>query len=395
MFKVISGEVAVGQELFNSTNGTAERIGQLFILDGKNRNQVNKLTAGDLGATVKLRNTFTNDTLHAKGLDVTIDPIHFPEPRLRVAIVARNKADDEKIGDVLKQLHMEDPTITYEFSREAKQIIIGAQGELHLTSMKWRLEHIYKMFVDFDKPRIPYRETIRKPAKATYRHKKQSGGSGQFAEVAMHIEPFVEGYTPPQEFNVRGVESHDLEWGGKLYFHNCIVGGAIETRFLPSILKGVMEKMHEGPVTGSKVRDINVYVYDGKMHAVDSNDMAFKIAGAMAFREAFQLADPKLMEPVYDVEILVPEEQMGDVMGDLQTRRALIMGMDGKGFYQIIKAQVPLSELDKYSTTLRSLTQGRASYKATFHDYQVVPGEVQKKLHEDYAVHHGAKAELV
>lgn len=309
--------------------------------------------------------------------------------------MAKNKADEEKIGDVLKQIHMEDPTVTVEYSREARQVIVGAQGELHLAAMRWRLENVYKMQVEFGTPRVPYRETIRKPAKATYRHKKQSGGSGQFAEVAIHIEPFVEGYTPPHEFTVRGVESHDLEWGGKLYFHNCIVGGAIDNRFLPSILKGVMEKMHEGPVTGSKVRDINVYVYDGKMHPVDSNDMAFKIAGMMAFREAFQQADPKLMEPIYNVEVFVPEEQMGDVMSDLQTRRAVIIGMDNQGALQVIKALVPLSELDKYSTTLRSLSQGRAYFKSSFHEYQVVPGEVQRKLHDEYAVQHGSKAEMV
>jgi elongation factor G len=384
VFKVVSGEVTVGQELINEENGTVERINQLFILDGKNRNPVNKLIAGDIGATVKLKNTHTNDTLHQKGFDVAIEPIAFPEPRIKVAIITKNKADDEKLSDVLRQITSEDPTLTREYSREASQMIIGAQGELHLAAMRWRLENVYKMNVDFQKVKIPYRETIRKTANATYRHKKQSGGAGQFAEVAMRIEPFYEGHQPPKELSVRGVESIDLDWGGKLFYYNCIVGGAIETRFLPSILKGVMDKMTEGPITGSYVRDICVYIYDGKMHPVDSNDMAFKLAGMMAFKEAFQQADPKLLEPIYNLEVLVPEEQMGDVMGDLQTRRSIIMGMDSKGSFQVIKAQIPLVELDKYSTTLRSLTQGRASFKATFADYQTVPAEFQKKLHDDY-----------
>jgi elongation factor G len=388
IFKVVSGEVSVGQDLINEATGAVERINQLFILDGKNRNPVNKLTAGDIGATVKLKGTHTNDTLHAKGFDAALAPIEFPEPRIKVAIIATNKTDDEKLGDVLKQIHTEDPTITTEFSRESKQMIIGAQGELHLAVLKWRLQHVYKMQVEFEKVKIPYRETISKEAKATYRHKKQSGGAGQFAEVAMHIEPYKEGHVPPKEFTIRGTEIIDLEWGGKLVYYNCIVGGAIDARFMPSILKGIMEKMHEGPITGSYVRDICVYIYDGKMHPVDSNDMAFKIAGMMAFKEAFHAAGPKLLEPVYAAEILVPEAQMGDVMSDLQTRRAIINGMDSKGHYQVIKAIIPLAELDAYSTTLRSLTQGRASYKATFADYQLVPAELQKKLHEEYASRH-------
>lgn len=387
LFKVCSGEIVSGMELENAANGTMERINQLFIVDGKNRNPVNKLVAGDLGATLKLKNTLTNHTLHQKGSAVAVHPIDFPEPRIRVAIVAKNKADDEKLGEVLTEIKREDPTIVVDYSRELKQIILGGQGELHLNATKWRMEHIYKMQIDFEKPRIPYRETIRKVSRATYRHKKQSGGAGQFGEVAMMIEPWVEGYKAPKEFNVRNVEVHELDWGGKLVYHNCIVGGAIDTRFLPSILKGVMEKMHEGPVTGSYVRDINVYVYDGKMHDVDSNDMAFKIAGMMAFREAFQQADPKLMEPIYNIEVMVPEEEMGAVMGDLQTRRAIIMGMDSKGTYQIINAQVPLAELDKYSTTLRSITQGRASFKSKFSEYGLVPGEIQKKLADEYAAH--------
>lgn len=387
LFKVISGEVTAGLDVTNSASGNVERINQLFILDGKNRNPINKLTAGDLGATLKLKNTLTNQTLYGKGNAITIAPIDFPEPRISVAIIAKNKNDDEKIGAVLADIHREDPTLNIEYSRELKQVIMHGQGELHLQAIRWRLENIYKMQIDFEKTKIPYRETIRREARTTYRHKKQSGGAGQFAEVAMMIEPYREGYKIPGDFTLRGKEEIELDWGGKLIYHNCIVGGAIDARFLPSILKGVMDKMTEGPTTGSYVRDINVYVFDGKMHAVDSNDMAFKLAGMMAFKECFQQADPKLLEPIYDLEVLVPEEQMGDVMSDLNTRRAIIMGMDAQDIYQVIKARVPLSELDKYSNTLRSLTQGKASFKMRFAAYELVPGEIQKRLAEDYQKH--------
>lgn len=387
LFKVISGEVTAGLDVTNSASGNVERINQLFILDGKNRNPINKLTAGDLGATLKLKNTLTNQTLYGKGNAITITPIDFPEPRISVAIIAKNKNDDEKIGAVLADIHREDPTLNIEYSRELKQVIMHGQGELHLQAIRWRLENIYKMQIDFEKTKIPYRETIRREARTTYRHKKQSGGAGQFAEVAMMIEPYREGYKIPGDFTLRGKEEIELDWGGKLIYHNCIVGGAIDARFLPSILKGVMDKMTEGPTTGSYVRDINVYVFDGKMHAVDSNDMAFKLAGMMAFKECFQQADPKLLEPIYDLEVLVPEEQMGDVMSDLNTRRAIIMGMDAQDIYQVIKARVPLSELDKYSNTLRSLTQGKASFKMRFAAYELVPGEIQKRLAEDYQKH--------
>lgn len=387
LFKVISGELNPGIDLMNADNHSAERINQLFIVDGKNRNTVNKLVAGDLGATLKLKNSQTNQTLYGKGCEVKITPIKFPDPRISVAIVAKNKNDDEKISTVLADIHREDPTLLIEYSRELKQVLLHGQGELHLQATKWRLEHIYKMQVEFEKMKIPYRETIRKEARMTYRHKKQSGGAGQFGEVAMMIEPYREGYKIPGDLTLRGKEEIDLDWGGKLMYHNCIVGGAIDTRFLPSILKGVMDKMSEGPTTGSHVRDINVYIYDGKMHPVDSNDTAFKIAGTMAFKECFRQADPKVLEPVYDIEVLVPEEQMGDVMGDLNTRRAIITGMDSKGTYQVIKARAPLSELDKYSNTLRSITQGKASFKLQFAEYQLVPAEIQKKLAEEYQKH--------
>lgn len=384
-FKVISGEVTTNSELTNSQTGSVERIHQLFIMDGKTRNSVDKLVAGDLGATLKLKDTYTNQTLHAKGFDVTIKPIEFPQPRIRVAVIAKSKNDNEKIGEVLGKIHQEDPTLNMEYSKELRQLILSAQGELHLTVCKWFLENMYKLNVDFITPRISYRETIRRPASASYRHKKQSGGAGQFGEVYIKIEPYYEGMPEPTEFTVRGKEVIDLEWGGKLVFYNCIVGGVIDVRFIPSILKGVMEKMEEGPITGSYVRDVRVMVHDGKMHPVDSNDISFKIAGMMSFKDAFMKAEPQLLEPIYDLEVRVPEEIMGDVMGDLQTRRSLIVGIDTNGTYQVIKAKTPLAELDRYSTSLRSLSQGRASFSQQFAEYLPVPFEIQQKLAKELA----------
>jgi elongation factor G len=379
-FKVISGEITTASELINSQTGAAERFHQLFIMDGKTRNPVERLVAGDIGATLKLRDTYTNQTLHARGYDVTIQPIDYPEPRIRTAVTARSKKDDERIGEVLQKIHQEDPTLQIEFSPEVKQLLISGQGELHLAVCKWQLENVYKLPVDFEPPRIAYRETIRKGASASYRHKKQSGGAGQFAEVHLKVEAYVDGMPEPKDFSIRGKEVIDLPWGGKLVFYNCIVGGVIDTRFIPSILKGVMEKMEEGPITGSRVRDVRVMVYDGKMHPVDSNDISFKIAGMMAFREAFMKSEPQLLEPIYDLEVMVPEDIMGEVMGDLQTRRALIMGMDNRDSYQVIKARTPLATLDRYSTTLRSLSQGRARFSQHFSDYSSVPADVQQKL---------------
>jgi elongation factor G len=379
-FKVISGEVTTTSELINSQTGAVERFHHLFIMDGKTRNVVDKLVAGDIGATLKLKDTYTNQTLHAKGYDVTIKEIEFPTPRIRTAVIALSKNDDEKIGEVLQKIHQEDPTLQVEYSPEIKQLIISGQGELHLAVCKWFLENHYKLHVSFETPRISYRETIRRPATAVYRHKKQSGGAGQFGEVHMKIEPYYEGMPEPTEFSVRGKEIIDLDWGGKLVFYNCIVGGVIDTRFIPSILKGVMEKMEEGPITGSYVRDVRVLIFDGKMHPVDSNDISFRIAGMMAFKDAFMKSEPQLLEPIYDLEIKLPEDVMGEVMGDLQTRRSLIMGMDGKENYQVIKAKTPLAELDRYSTTLRSLSQGRASFTQQFAEFAVVPYDLQNKL---------------
>ena len=388
-FKVLAGEVAVGMELQNEKTNTVERIGQLFIADGKNRNPIERLKAGDIGCTLKLKNTYTNHTLNGKGATGSIKPIEFPDPKLRVAVSAVNKQDDEKLGEVLSEIHVEDPTVEVKYDQELKQLILATQGELHLTVTKWRLEHIYKMFVEFQKVRIPYRETIQRAATATYRHKKQSGGAGQFGEVSLKVEAYYDGMPQVTEYPVRDTETIDLPWGGKLVFNNCIVGGVIDARFLPSILKGVMEKMEQGPLTGSYVRDVRVSVFDGKMHPVDSNDISFKIAGMMAFKDAFMQAEPQLLEPMYDVEVLVPATLMGDVMTELQIRRGMIMNMETEGDSQVIKARTPQAELDKLLSSLRNLSQGRAIVRTHFADYAPVPVDLQKRVSEEYS-----KAEL-
>jgi len=379
-FKVITGVLKVGQDLINNQNDTSERFNQLFIMDGKNKNSVDQLVAGDIGATVKLKNTHTNHTLHDKSISYAIQPMEFPAPRITSAIGAKDKNDDEKLAEVLREIHEEDPTTLFEYSRELKQLILSGQGELHFAATEWKLNNLHKIEIEYFKPRIPYRETIQKSADADYRHKKQSGGAGQFGEVYIRIEPYYEGMPEPTDFNIRKKEEIELEWGGKLVFYNCIVGGVIDARYIPSILKGIMEKMEEGPITGSYVRDIRVMVYDGKMHPVDSNDISFKIAGAQAFKIAFVKADPKILEPIYDVDVLVPDELMGDVMTDLQNRRSIIQGMDTKGVYKVIKAKTPLAEMYKYTTSLRSITQGRASFSTKFAEYSPVPMDIQQKL---------------
>ncbi len=384
-FKVCSGAISSGTDLVNSKTGNTERINQLFVMQGKNRENVESLEAGDIGATVKLKNTHTNHTLYEKGTDLVIQPIEFPEPRIRVAVSSLRKGEEDKLAAALHHLHDEDPSLLIEQSQELRQTILHGQGEMQLAIARWKLENLYKLEIAFDEPRIPYRETIQKAVESNYRHKKQSGGAGQFGEVYMRVEPYVEGMPDPAGLTVRGREEHELPWGGKLVFLNCIVGGAIDARFLPSIQKGVMEKMKEGPLTGSYVRDVRVSVYDGKMHPVDSNDAAFKTAGMMAFKQAFQEADPKILEPIYKVEVLVPDEVMGDVMSDLQTRRAIITGMDSDGHYQKIIAKIPLSNLYKYSSTLRSLSQGRARHMHSFDEYAPVPYEEQQKLIAAYA----------
>lgn len=379
-FKVYSGELKVGDELVNNHSSNSERFSQLYAMNGKNREAVDSIKAGDIGATVKLKNTHTNNTLYPKGQEYNIAPINFPPPRIRTAVSTGNKSDIEKMAHALHSIKEEDPTILVEQSQELKQTILQGQGALHLEMVKWKIKHNFKVDVDYIQPKIPYRETITKSAKADYRHKKQSGGSGQFGEVHMLIEPYYEGMPAPPDINVRKTEEIDLAWGGKLVYNNCIVGGAIDTKYLPAILKGVMEKMENGPLTGCYVRDLRVSVYDGKMHAVDSNEMAFKLAGMNAFKQAFASSAPQLLEPIYSVEVLVNSEVMGDVMSDLQNRRGIIEGMEAEGHYQKIKAKVPLSEMNNFASTLRSITQGQAKFTMAYSNYSKVPHEVQQKI---------------
>lgn len=392
-FKIITGEFSEGMDIVNMSTSSKERISQLFAVAGKNRVKMSKMVAGDIGATVKLKNTKTGQTLGAPNNTVKYGPVIFPEPKFRTAIHPLTESDEEKLGEALGRLSLEDPTIVVEYSKELKQTIIHGQGEYHLNIMKWHLDNIFKIPTEFLTPKIPYRETITKVAQADYRHKKQSGGAGQFGEVHLVIEPYTEGAPDPTMYKVNGKEikvsvrdkeEHKLPWGGKLVFYNCIVGGSIDARFLPAILKGLMEKMEEGPLTGSYARDIRVAVYDGKMHPVDSNEISFKLAGRNAFREAFKNAGPKILEPIYNVDVWVPAERMGDVMGDLQTRRALVQGMASEHGFEKISAKVPLAEMNRYSTSLSSLTGGRAMYSMKFSEYAPVPGELQNELLKAY-----------
>ena len=383
-FKVISGKLVPGMDLINEQKSASDRFSQLFVVSGKKRVEVPALCAGDIGAAVKLKTTQINHTLHDKGFNVQYKNIEYPSPRIRVAVVPKTKGEEEKVGMGLSNLHAEDPSLVVEHSQELRQIILHAQGELHLAAAKWRLEHRYKVEADFIEPRVPYRETIQKSVRGMYRHKKQSGGAGQFAEVHMCIEPWYEGAPYQTDITIRGKDLTDLDWGGKLEFVNCIVGGVIDQRFLPAIMKGVMDKMQFGPLTGSYVRDVRLYVFDGKMHPVDSNEQAFKTAGTMVFKENFIKADPKVLEPIYNISVRVPEEFVGDVMSDLPSRRGVIIGIDSEGRYQIIKARMPLAELDKYSTALRSMTQARAVHTQEFAEYAAVPPMVQQKLIDDY-----------
>lgn len=379
-FKVKSGEIKQNDKLENSRNDEIEILNQLYIMDGKNRELVEKLSAGDIGATLKLKYTETNDTLRTKGSNITIKPIVYPEARITKAVRALDKNDDEKLNEALKKIHSQDPTVNIKYSSELKQLILSCQGELHLATIDWILQNTYGLKAVFEQPKIAYRETIQRSATTSYKHKKQSGGSGQFGEVHIKIEPWYEGIPEPEGFNIRGKEEVNLDWGGKLIFYNCIVGGVIDARYLPSVLKGILEVMEEGPLTGSYARDVRVMLFDGRMHAVDSNDISFKIAGAHAFKEAFLNAKPKLLEPIHELSVKVPEELMGNVMTDLQSRRSVILGMDSEGKYQTIKAKTPLAEMYKYSTTLRSITQGRGSFSTKFSNFELVPSNVQDEL---------------
>ena len=387
-FKVLNGELTEAMDVNNPRRDNKERISQIFAIWGKNRQKVDKMVAGDIGATIKLKDTATNDTLCGlKNSEDMVEHIVFPNPKISMAAKAKNTADEEKLATSLHEIHRMDPTLKVEMSKELKQMIVSGQGELHLNFVKWHIETLDNVPMDYIAPRIPYRETITKPAKSMYRHKKQSGGAGQFGEVHMLIHPYIEGGDMQKEFPIRGTDEVPLTWGGKLLLNNCIVGGAIDARFLPAIMKGLMEKMESGPLTGSYARDIVVNIYDGKMHPVDSNEISFKLASRNAFREAFKNAGPKILEPIYDVEVIVPEDRMGDVMTDLQGRRAVILGMDSEGTYQKIKARVPLAEMNRYSTSLSSITSGRAMYSLAFAEYAQVPGDVQDKLLKEYEEH--------
>ncbi len=393
-FKVMSGTLTPGVDLENVTRGSRERIAQLYCVCGNIKTQVDKLCAGDIGATVKLKYVRTGNTLDAKDCEYRFDFIRYPEPKYRRAIRPVTESDSEKLMTILTRMHEEDPTWVIEQSKELKQVILSGQGEFHLRTLKWRVENNDKLPIIFEEPRIPYRETITKAARADYRHKKQSGGAGQFGEVHIIIEPYSEGMPAPdtykfgnQEFkmSVRDTQEIPLAWGGKLVVHNCIVGGAIDARFIPAIVKGLMDRMEQGPLTGSYARDVRVCIYDGKMHPVDSNEISFRLAGRNAFSEAFRNANPKVLEPIYDVEVMVPGDVMGDVMSDLQGRRAIIMGMESDNGFEKIIAKVPLKEMGSYSTALSSITGGRSAFTMKFSSYELVPSDVQEKLLKEYA----------
>ncbi len=393
-FKVMSGTLSAGADLENVSRGSKERLAQIYCVCGQIKTPVDKLSAGDIGATVKLKDVRTGNTLDEKGCDIAFDFIKYPAPKFQRAVRPVNEADSEKLSGILNRMHAEDPTWIVEQSKELKQTILKGQGEFHLRTLKWRVENNDKLPIIFEEPKIPYRETITKAARADYRHKKQSGGAGQFGEVHLIIEPYSEDAPLPdtyrfgnQEFkmNIRDTQEIPLAWGGKLVVHNCIVGGAIDARFIPAIVKGLMDRMEQGPLTGSYARDVRVCVYDGKMHPVDSNEISFRLAARNAFSEAFRNANPKVLEPVYDVEVTAPDEVMGDIMSDLPSRRGIIMGSESENGFQTIQAKVPLKEMASYSTDLSSLTGGRASFTMKFASYELVPGDVQDKLLKEYA----------
>ena len=392
-FKVMSGVVHEGDDLSNADRGSKERMAQLYVCAGANREKVDELRAGDIGCTVKLKDVKTGNTLNGKDCENRFNFIKYPNPKYTRAIKPVNEADTEKMMAVLNRMREEDPTWIVEQSKELRQILVHGQGEFHLRTLKWRLENNEKLQIQFYEPKIPYRETITKSARADYRHKKQSGGAGQFGEVHLIVEPYYEGMPAPEVYkfngqeykmNVKGTEVIDLEWGGKLVFVNSVVGGAIDARFMPAILKGIMSRMEQGPLTGSYARDVRVIVYDGKMHPVDSNEISFMLAGRHAFSEAFKNAGPKILEPIYDVEVFVPSDKLGDVMSDMQGRRGMIMGMTSEKGYEKLSAKVPLKEMSNYSTSLSSLTGGRASFIMKFASYELVPTDVQTKLMKEF-----------
>lgn len=365
-FRVYAGTVAPGMDMVNDSNGKAERLAQIFVMRGKDRKEVGKLHAGDFGAVVKLKDTHTNNTLSSKAFPVVLPPIEFPEPVISMALVARQKGDEDKIATGLHSLHEEDPTFVVRVDGELHQTVISGQGELHLEIITRRLKAKYGVEVEMVEPKIPYRETIKGRAnEVEYKHKKQTGGRGQFGHVWIKVEPLVQ--------------------GGGFEFEDAIVGGVVPGRFIPAVQKGIVEAMETGVVAGYKVVDVKVTLFDGSYHDVDSDEHSFKIAGRMAFKKGFKEARPIILEPIYEIEVRVPEDYMGDVMGDISSRRGKILGMDSDGVTQIIRANVPLKELFRYSTTLRSMTQGRGIHRQKFDHYEETPREVAEKIIAEHA----------
>ncbi|HOT97835.1 MAG TPA: elongation factor G [bacterium] len=360
LIRVYSGQIKSGDEVLNTSNNVTEKIGQIYELNGRNRKEMGTLIAGDIAALVKLRNTHTNNTLADRKKPVVFPAVIFPEPVVQVAVTPKSKGDEDKISSGLHTLNETDPSFTIEINPELKQTVLSGQGEIHLAVIVNRLKERYGVEVEQKKPRIPYRETITGKADEKYRHKKQTGGAGQFAEVWMRIEP--------------------LPRGAGFEFESQIVGGSISGPFIPSIEKGVRQILEEGAIAGYRIVDVKAIVYDGKEHPVDSKDIAFQIAGREVFKMCVQSAKPILLEPIYDIEVKCPEENMGDIMGDLNSRRGRIMGMESIGRFQVVKAKIPLAELHNYSSTLRSLTQGRASYTRKFSHYDPMPKEVEAKV---------------
>ena len=390
-FKVMSGVITPGIDLEDPETSNKERFSAIYAVAGTRKEPVDSLRAGDFGCVVKLKNGKSNTTLSAIGSVIVQEKIVYPAPKFRCAIKAKVQQDEQKLGDALKKISSQDPTVVVEYSKELRQTILSGNGEQHINIVKTRLVNEYGVQVELFAPKVPYRETITKVATAQYRHKKQSGGAGQFGEVHLLVCP-AEGELNTKFkidgketiLNVKTSEVTDLEWGGKLEFYNCVVGGAIDLGFMPAILKGIKERMVEGPLTGSYARDIRVFVYDGKMHPVDSKEIAFIIAGRNAFKEAFRNAGPKILEPIYNVEVMTPGEYQGAVMSDIQNRRGILGDLGSDKGFSILKARIPLAELYRYSTTLSSLTSGSATFTMEFADYQPVPGDVQTKLLAEY-----------
>jgi len=382
--RVYSGTLEGGSDLVNATTGDMERLGQLFAINGHDRDPVSKLSAGDLGALVKLKNTHTNDTLRLKGSKVVMESIEFPSVLYSAAVTTEKDGDEDKLAQGLHQLVNEDPSLHIVHDQHLSQLVLGGQGEMHLEIAKYRLKNQFGVDIVFSRPKVAYRETVQSQARSKYRHKKQTGGAGQFADISMLIEPSDGEFNAPPDINVRGVHEEKTPWGSTIEFINAVVGGVIDMRrFFGAIRKGVLEASLKGPVAGYPVGDVRVVIHDGGMHPVDSNDAAFKSAARICYRDAFRSAAPVILEPIHLVEVLCPEAYTGEIMGDMNTRRARIQGIDSEGIFQKIVAEVPEAELFRYSTVVRSLTQGRGLHRSTFDHYEAMPRHVQEKVVSD------------